>query len=74
MLARQRVKAVITLTSARQRRQCRVNAGSALLALDRHRHSHTVKALRCFYHSRVLIVLRQCRPNADDAGPALTHL
>ena len=58
---RQRVNAVITLTSACQRRQRRANAGSALLALDRHWHhsSHTVKALRCFCHSR---------------GPALTQL
>ena len=79
MLARQRVNVVITLTSACQRRQRRANAGSALLALERHwqRGSHTVKALRCFCHSRVLPtlpVLRQCRPNAVDAGPALTQL
>ena len=76
MLARQRVSSVITLTSACQRR---ANAGSALLALDRHWHrgSHTVKALRCFSHSRVLPtlpVLRQCRINAVDAEPALTQL
>ena len=78
MLARQRVNAVITLTSACQRRQRRGNAGSALLALDRHwyRCSHTVKALRCFCHSRMLPtlpVLRQYRPNVVDAGPALTQ-
>ena len=71
--------AVITLTSACQRRQRHANAGSALLALDRHWHwgSHTVKALRCFCHSRMLptlLVLRQCRPNAVDARPALTQL
>ena len=47
VLARQRVNAVITLTSACQRRKRRANAGSALLALVRHWHrgSHTVKAL-----------------------------
>ena len=79
MLARQRVNAVITLTYACQRRHRRANAGSALLALDRHWHrgSHTVKALRCFCHSRMLPtlpVLRQCRPNAINAEPVLTQL
>ena len=71
------VNALITLTSACQRHQRRVNAGSAVLALDRHWHRgrHTVKALHCSYHSRVLpalLVLRQCQPSAVDAGPALT--